>query len=364
MNELIKAGRPQLQAVDTVNEWIKELIEQGWIQVGGTSEKIYRRAIRQLFRFMADNHIEQPTADDMQRFKIWLENKPVEAQNGSPGKRLSLATMNLYITVAKSYFKYLNDSGLAKNDCWTVKTFKNKIPKHMRTPARLNTTFQEYEQIKAMITGHGLKVLRDRAIITAMAEGGLRGIEIHRLSHDDLKFIDGLYYFQVNGKGRNGQLELQPITIAAAQAFITYQKALKKKYNYQLADPAFISLGHNGTFGQRITTTAARRIIQGLLDRLDISPDRRALLSAHSLRHGYITWQIQGGASIDQVQSAARHSSRETTLGYIHEQNQQENARKTIEILEKFKKDQLKKINSMVGIYETRESNTSAQAIA
>jgi site-specific recombinase XerD len=43
-----------------------------------------------------------------------------------------------------------------------------------------------------------------------------------------------------------------------------------------------------------------------------------AHLSPHSLRHSFITLAIRGGATLAQVQAAARHADPRTTMRYVH----------------------------------------------
>lgn len=350
-----RPDRPQIEAVSLTDSWIKYLYLQG--RIGKNTERTYRAGIKVLFRFLSDHKIENPDLNSMQLFKNWLEEKESESPNTRGGK-LSLSIKNLYIIVAKSFFKFLHDTGRVINDCWQVKTIKSKTPKRLKVPARLDVTFQEYEQILAMTPGHSLRALRDRAIIKAMGEAGLRGIEVHRLQHEDFKFIDGIYYFRVMGKGRS-ETELQPTTPDGAQAFIEYQKALKEKFDYKPTDPAFISLANNSK-SERISTASPRRMVEKLLDSLNISPDRRVLLSVHSLRHYYITSLFKGGATRDEVQSAARHSNFETTDIYIHERKQQETARRCVEILEKFKETERQKQIIPVGYYETERTEANS----
>jgi len=41
-------------------------------------------------------------------------------------------------------------------------------------------------------------------------------------------------------------------------------------------------------------------------------------LSPHSLRHSFITLAVRGGATLAQVQAAARHADPRTTMRYVH----------------------------------------------
>jgi integrase/recombinase XerD len=59
------------------------------------------------------------------------------------------------------------------------------------------------------------------------------------------------------------------------------------------------------------------------LQKAGLKTDR---ISAHSLRHTFVTLAIEGGATLPQIQTSARHSSPETTMRYFHNRDRLKNA--------------------------------------
>lgn len=68
--------------------------------------------------------------------------------------------------------------------------------------------------------------------------------------------------------------------------------------------------------GDRLTANSIYRIVRDMAAEADL-PD----IGAHTLRHTGCTLAIESGASLQQVQSHARHKSIETTMVYIHQRD-------------------------------------------
>ena len=58
-----------------------------------------------------------------------------------------------------------------------------------------------------------------------------------------------------------------------------------------------------------------RKIVKGILIENGIISDR---ITTHSLRHTFVTLNLLNGATLQEVQSMARHTSINTTLIYAH----------------------------------------------
>ena len=75
----------------------------------------------------------------------------------------------------------------------------------------------------------------------------------------------------------------------------------------------------------RAQRTAGRRLsAQGIYDRVNLIDACRAGLydvTPHSLRHTFVTLALDGGASLRQVQAAARHVDPRTTARYDRRRN-------------------------------------------
>ena len=88
------------------------------------------------------------------------------------------------------------------------------------------------------------------------------------------------------------------------------------KEHYGIATgPLWRSLSKRNT-GGRLTPTSIYRIVRATAVAAGL-PD----IGAHTLRHTGCTLAIEAGATLQQVQSHARHKQIETTMAYVHQRN-------------------------------------------
>ena len=78
----------------------------------------------------------------------------------------------------------------------------------------------------------------------------------------------------------------------------------------------------NRNKGARISGSAIYKIVHGLSKSAGID----AKVGAHTLRHTGCTLAIEGGASLQQVQTHARHKNIETTMRYVHQRDRLANS--------------------------------------
>jgi integrase len=72
----------------------------------------------------------------------------------------------------------------------------------------------------------------------------------------------------------------------------------------------------NRNRGDRLTADAIYKLVKRTAERAEL-PD----IGAHALRHTGCTLAIDSGASIQQVQTHARHKDIDTTMTYVHQRN-------------------------------------------
>lgn len=81
--------------------------------------------------------------------------------------------------------------------------------------------------------------------------------------------------------------------------------------------PVWRSMSRNGSAGRRLSGTSIYSIVNKHARRAGILP----VVGAHTLRHTGCTLAIEGGASLQQVQTHARHKSIATTMLYVHQRD-------------------------------------------
>ncbi len=92
---------------------------------------------------------------------------------------------------------------------------------------------------------------------------------------------------------------------------------LGERYRWDFTrGPLFRSLSRRA-FGHRLTPNGIYRIVRGLAHRAEL----QKAIGAHTLRHTGCTLAIEGGATLQQVQSHARHKDLSTTMRYVHQRD-------------------------------------------
>ena len=225
----------------------------------------------------------------------------------------SVQSVNLRLTAVRRFYSWMVTSGRrAHNPASEVKGLKRvKARSHTRVPLSNN------EVVGVLTTCHlgTLAGVRDYAVLSLMAFCGLRTVEVHRADIGDLRTRGERLTLDVQGKGRT---EKDEFVVIPRDREIAIRGWLSQRVTFKEhgADaPLFVALG-NRARGRRLSLQAIRKMVKARYAEAGVVGDRK---STHSLRHSAITNVIRRGATPMQVQSMARHSSFDTTLGYYHE---------------------------------------------
>ena len=172
--------------------------------------------------------------------------------------------------------------------------------------------FLSAEQASSLIEAArngGKSSVRDATLIKTMLHCVLRRSEAAAMNVDHIRPL-----------GRYWILDL-PSTKAGAEQYVKVPAHVvddieDHKAHYGITSgPLWRSLSNNSR-GLRLSTHAIYKIVK--------TAARRAALAdigAHTLRHTGCTLAIEAGASLQQVQTHARHKSIETTMVYIHQRD-------------------------------------------
>lgn len=270
-----------------------------WLKFSAVSEKsvqTYTWATRQMFKYFAVNNITRPAREDLENWRDGLI-----AASKSP------ATVQLYLTSCKLFFRFLSMENLYPN-----------VADHLKSRCKVNhehkkdalTAVQSAQLLKS-VKGNSLKALRDRAILALMLTAGLRTIEIERADVQDIYHFNGVCFLRVQGKGRTSKSESVRIAPQVENLINAYLKA-----RGTVADdsPLFTSCARRN-FGARISTQTIRKMAKANLRGIGLDSKR---LSAHSLRHSAALQMLSAGAKLEEVQMVLRHVSINTTQIYNH----------------------------------------------
>ncbi len=268
-----------------VDEWIK------FADVKEKSAVTYSKVLKVFFQYLSDERIVNPTPDDIYNWREFLK-----AQDKSP------ATVNLYLTAVKLFFKFLKVKGIYDLEISRMKGCKVSS-EHKKDPL----TAEQVKKILDSFDTKSIEGLRNKAIFALMVTCGLRTIEVSRADCSDLKKSCGRTMLFVQGKGRDEKSECVMIPEKVCQLINDFHKKLYCPKN----GPLFPSL----TTGGRLIAGSVGRIIKTSMRAAGIDSSR---LTAHSLRHTAATAMLLNGVELAKVQQILRHKNINTTLIYSH----------------------------------------------
>lgn len=145
---------------------------------------------------------------------------------------------------------------------------------------------------------------RELALVLLLLELGLRVSEAVGADIEDLGEQGRHRVLKLKGKGQTTKAAVAPLNAAVAHA-VDRAKGARTK------GPLLVT-----STGERLTRQHAGKLIKRMGEQIDI-PD----LHPHALRHGFVTLSLDEGASLRDVQDAARHADPRTTRRYDKNRN-------------------------------------------
>ena len=293
MTEIITVESREVQPKNLLGE---DLVER-FVRFAGVSEKsaaTYKVALRQLQKFFLANVIVKPARSDLEQWR-----------DGLIGEKKSAATIQLYLTAAKIFFRWLAQENLYPNIADNIKARVKQNHEHKKDAL---TAAQAGALIKS-VKGTSEKEKRDRAILALMSSTGLRCIEVNRADVADMISQFGKTYLLIQGKGHSAK---DAKILLPAQVESLIRDYLSSRGSYAGTEPLFASTA-NRNRGARLSTQSISKMVKRNLRGLGLNTPR---LTAHSLRHTAATTMIIAGVELSQVQQVLRHVNINTTMIY------------------------------------------------
>ncbi|MEM1056716.1 MAG: tyrosine-type recombinase/integrase [Bacteroidota bacterium] len=151
---------------------------------------------------------------------------------------------------------------------------------------------------------------RDYALLTTLLHCVLRRSEAASMDIEHLRFVSGHWLLDLpSTKGGAGQYVKVPKPVYYAIQFAI------ERYP-AVYGPVWRSFSNNSK-GARLSDRSIYRIVSRYAAQSGISET----VGAHTLRHTGCTLAIEAGASVQQVQTHARHKNLETTMMYVHQRD-------------------------------------------
>ena len=285
--------------------WIRDRAES--TQAG------YNVTVKSFIEWIYQNGITQPTRDDIINYKIWLENPHTSRKTGKEIK-FSTDTAIRYFRGVKMFFSFLENQGLYKD-----------VTKNVRPPQTKQKGFRRDHldrdgclKILASIKTDNEAGKRDYALILACISCGFRIIEMQRANIGDIETHNGERRLYIQGKGDTGKNDYKKVEPELWQAIDDY---LTARGTRDKDAPLFAAVKSNAKpGGGRLTEPSVSRIIKNRLKKAGFDSKR---ITAHSLRHTSVTLDKDAGATLEEAQLHARHSSPVTTQKYDHSKNKE-----------------------------------------
>lgn len=266
-----------------------------YLDVSCKTADTYKRALRQLFKYLTTHLVDVPCYEDILNFKKSLE---------LAGKKPS--TISLYLASCRRFFSWCEQKGICSNVAVGV-----KAPKRERGHRRDFFGASQLKNIFAGMRRNTLKEKRDFAIMALMATCGLRTIEISRANVEDIRTLGDCNVLYVQGKARKERTEFVKLPDTVLKAINEY---LAVRGQFKETEPLFAGIGNRNKDGRMVTRTISM-IAKTAMRKAGYNSSR---LSAHSLRHSAVTLSLLGGQSLAEVQAFARHANIQTTQVYSH----------------------------------------------
>jgi site-specific recombinase XerD len=232
------------------------------------------------------------------------------------GKAVSTVVSHL------SAIKYFHDRERITSINWADPTLSEVSAGIRRTSTRkvvkAAAILPEDLRLLASTTGTGAAGTRDRAILLVGFAGAFRRSEITGLTVENLEFCDEGVVIQIDRsktdqEGRGAEVcipfgkDATICPVLALQAWLTASGVE--------AGPVFRRVTKSGSIGENLSEEGIRLILTKAVERSGLESTGR--ISPHSLRAGFCTSAALAGKSMDGIASHARHSSVQTTMGYI-----------------------------------------------
>lgn len=212
-------------------------------------------------------------------------------------KKYSSATISRHISTLKSFYKYLEEKEIIKNNPMVLVSNPKK--------EKLLPNYLNYETLEKLLNTPDIKTksgLRDALILEILYSSGIRVSELVNIKIKDINFNERKIL--IFGKGRK-----ERYVFYGTRAEKLLNEYLKNKQNEYL----FVN-----TKGNKLNERTVREIVSINAKKAHID----VKVTPHTLRHTYATHMLDGGADLKSVGDLLGHENLSTTGIYTHVSNE------------------------------------------
>ncbi|MBF0194511.1 MAG: tyrosine-type recombinase/integrase [Magnetococcales bacterium] len=225
-------------------------------------------------------------------------------------QKLSKPTMQRRIASLRSWFRYLEQQGLVKNNPASLVSTPKTGQRLPRAPSEEDTAKLLEYKAPGMQSDPDWLLKRDKAILELLYGSGLRINEMCSLNLRDINLRE--HEARVIGKGNKERVV--PLGSHSIAAIKDYMESLAQKIGPGAGDtPLFIGVKQLNK-RCRLNPRQVQRLIQARRRWLGL-PEKT---TPHALRHAFATHLLQAGADLRAIQEMLGHASLSTTQKYTH----------------------------------------------
>ena len=275
-------------------------------QMRDATRTAYRADLIEFFGidWITEAHVKGTGFEDVEQYRNQLASVGIKP-----------STINRKLTSLRSFFKRCVAIGLIDRN-----PASPELGRGYKTPQTSMGKAVDTEKIEEMIEiayeaierphcdlRTRVKAARDSALIILLVYTGMRRSEAANLRWQDIQ-REGEHTVAVLRDTKSGYEQRVKLSHRVCESFDTVLNYYRQFTEY--FDYVFVGMSRVNNLGGKIRPEAISSIIQLYGKKVGIK------ITAHSLRHTCATLALEGGATIQKVQSHLRHATVNTTMRY------------------------------------------------
>ena len=221
------------------------------------------------------------------------------------------ATVNIKLAGIRAFYKVAYRLGLIDEDP------AEQVRGDNHEAQDLSTRYLTENQLQSMLNsvgnnGDDFVYYRNVLFILLMGVEGLRSVEVHRMSKEDVDFDNKMIL--IHGKGHDDFIFPSQTTMDWLKKYLYLYPLDREVKRDQYGTPMFLSASNRNVSG-RISRRGIRNIINSLYESMGI---KQAGLSCHLLRHTCGTLLYKETKDLIVVKETLRHRDVKMTSRYAH----------------------------------------------
>lgn len=220
------------------------------------------------------------------------------------------ATLRRRLAALRGFFAWLVALGLLDLNPADRQLVRRIAPSRSQDGILTVLTAEQARSLVESVDMESPSWFRDQTLMLTLLHCVLRRSEAAAMDYEHLRQVGHHWVLDLpRTKGGRNQTVKVPPHVA--------EQILSMKNHYGYDTGAVWRSFSNNSLGRRLSGSALYQVVRKHADRAGIS----GAVGAHTLRHTGCTLAIESGATVQQVQTHARHKNIETTMIYVHQRD-------------------------------------------